>query len=81
VLVEVTQADIDAGEQEECESCPVALATRRATGWPCRVDGVTIEVFHDCRWHGHDAPAEVESFVDDFDHGDVVLPFSFHLEV
>lgn len=30
MIVKVTQEDIDSGKQQDCERCPVALATRRA---------------------------------------------------
>ena len=75
ITVNVTQEDIDEGQERECESCPIALAVRRLLN--C---GVTV---HEaiCLFgakHGVCALAdEPFAFVKAFDAGLPVKPFSF----
>ena len=90
VTVEVTQADIDTGEQKNCARCPVALAVMRA------MPGVEVEVVpgkawilppdtpEARRWYDWEPcplPDKARDFVWRFDQGWVAKPFTFDLEV
>lgn len=80
ITVSVTAEDIASGKRYDCEACPIALAVRRVIG--------PLDIFV-CREIGresigiHPVPAlpEAKAFMDAFDNGEAVAPFSFQLEV
>jgi hypothetical protein len=81
--VDVTQADIEAGETGDCSNCPVALAVRRAAVAAGLPDADWVEVCFPRIKIGHVAfsfPRGIGQFVDDFDAGESVRPFSFDLD-
>lgn len=80
IQVDVTAEDIEQGEQEECQRCPIALAVMRATGSPFAVvqeDTVTLSQERIV----HALPQKAIDFIGFFDgHGRrVVKPFSFEI--
>jgi hypothetical protein len=81
--LEVTQDDIEEGVQEDCEACPVARALYRiAQRFSPRFDAAAtaylgtlyLEVDGDC-WEA-DTPDKVCRFIQDFDAGKPVHPFT-----
>jgi hypothetical protein len=75
-LINVTQRDIDKGDPYVGDLCPVARAMCRAfkkgLGF-VNTDGDTIEI----GYNTYKAPKSVDTFVDKFDNGETVKPFSF----
>lgn len=84
--IDVTVADIEAGERHECHVCPVALAVKRVLrrGLIPSVTGGYITLFESHRYEKliHiEAPDTVGRFVIDFDKGRSVAEFSFAIEI
>jgi len=79
ITVEVTQDDIDHGERGRCQTCPIALALKRATGEAWSVtDVIVYQVGRpEYAW----LPARAEGFVHRFDDCEQVKPFTFKLKV
>jgi hypothetical protein len=90
VTVTVTQKDINIGTPLMCYLCPVALAISRAVG------GRRVRVKNPYRWGFSDGPFGdkrdnepdaralpliARTFIEAFDLGKPVGPFSFELEV
>lgn len=80
--VSVTQDDIDHGERHCCERCPVARAIRRVIG-----DMPVVEVERDNvtigplgGWTYATLPTRATKFIDRFDVGLKVAPFTFELK-
>lgn len=78
MLIEVTREDIDHGLAGSCGSCPVALAIRRRfpDGW--------VRVGIRCVYAGGRAyhlPSGAIEFIERFDGGMPVEPFSFELDI
>lgn len=80
-LITITEYDIADGVKCECTSCPVARAVKRESPFFHAVgqDGITF-------WKGSEEkefsiPDEVRTFIQDFDAGLRVLPFSFELDI
>lgn len=67
---------IDEGEQCDCAKCPVAKGIVKATGAPVRVE------YHRATIGGRlfDLPDPAVDFIDAFDSGKPVRPFSFELD-
>lgn len=80
MTIEVTQDDIDKGDEADCDKCPIALAINRATGKRWCV------VWHRC-WLDEDhspsidLPESAVDFIQDFDNDQSVKPFSFELAI
>ena len=75
VLIKVLRRDIKAGTRQSRNSCPVALAVRRARIMPKKdifVGHGTLD--YDRRWT---YPIHVEDFIGKFDFGKKVSPISF----
>jgi hypothetical protein len=82
--VEVTQADIDAGEPHACDRCPVALAVLRAMrddADEVAVAANIISCYRDNVEITFSMPRTVRVFVKAFDDGEPVSPFAFDLPV
>lgn len=78
MLVTLTQADIDHGVPGDCLKDPVALALRRLTGRPWRVEKQYC--YPDVSGHRpFTTPRVVNRFVEDFDNGKPVKPITFEL--
>jgi len=87
VVVEVTAEDIEKGEKEECERCPIACALLRSAGTArAFVDGSEMAAGD---WEGMfpeiaqrvPMPPDAAEFVADFDEGRIVEPFTFTVEL
>lgn len=83
LVIEVTAQDIALGEPTHACRCPVARAVARAIGGSIdRADaaagaGRVSTAWPDGTFAHYELPAEVDAFMDDFDHGRPVAPFSF----
>lgn len=80
--IEVKAVDIRKGEPNRASYCPVALALKRAFPGARIVDVDRTAIHVDsygkgdgCKWK--DTPARVRKFIERFDAGDLVKPFSF----
>jgi hypothetical protein len=91
ILIHVTQAHIDAGQTNDCEACPIALACLAQAALegqkPFLVhvtldEGISL-FFRGLPFLGYPCgvPDEVYQFISDFDHGVPVSPFTFTLTV
>lgn len=78
VRIEVKQRHIQDGVKGECFMCPVALAVTEITHCMTRVGTEFIKVY-DEPFQKFEMPAEVAKFIEEFDDGDSVQPFSFDL--
>lgn len=81
--IEVTRDRIDKGVMDHCRKCPVALAIMDATGIDdVSVNGetATFRKFSPDRTVSR-LPREVQEWIEAFDGGSDMLPFSFKLEV
>lgn len=91
VRINVTQEDIDMGLPCNAKSCPIALAALRCGQEQLeRVDGIsatqygiyyTAGVEHRISWQGTIVPTRAKRFIEAFDSGKPVYPFSFTLSV
>lgn len=81
--INVTQADIDAGVKQECFRCPIALAARRVFDHDVSVDDEYIIHYAstEVKADFYALPDEARQFVQHFDHGDPVTPFSFEVSL
>lgn len=78
LVIDVTAEDIEEGRRDDCEHCPIALATKRALGNGfCRVFLGVMEVITNGRGYIIRSSEEVIQFVHDFDSYNDVGPFSF----
>lgn len=84
VQVNVTQEHINKGARRTCSGCPIARALAALIGDEYRVsvNGTSFDVTRGARWHenvwafGY-LKRPVADFVEDFDEGRPVGPFSF----
>lgn len=76
--VNVTQEDIDKGKKGSCSQCPVALAGIRSVGKSFYV-GPTMFAFR-FNWIA-ELPKCVVDFIERFDSGQPVQPFTFDIEI
>lgn len=75
--VRVLKRHIEAGEPATCDRCPIALALNEATGLHWEVgEYKAIAKELSCYF---DVPVEARFFVEDFDRGETVEPFSFEM--
>lgn len=81
IRVDVTEADIRTGVKGDMCNCPIAIAIKRAIGCSgVHVDGMWIEVHEPFEsWRQYRTPDVVDAFIDRFDAGQPVAPFSFVL--
>lgn len=73
--IDVTQADIDAGERGSCESCPIALAASRVAGRRMAASHTGISHLNGLRTYM--IPSEAVRFMRHFDNEHPVSPFTF----
>ena len=74
-LIKVLERDIRNGKARHHELCPVALATRRAKIMPKRYVAVGYKWLD--RYEHWKYPDKVNTFINHFDIGVPVKPFSF----
>lgn len=75
--IEVTQKHIDEAGSD-CNSCPVALAVKEAVKHDAVEAGqftITIGSL------SHETPSRVTRFMDKYDNGESVKPFTFELPI
>jgi hypothetical protein len=79
--IEVTQEDIGNGKRKSCWGCPIALAVGRTANLSFgeRFVGSTFIEWFDGRWHRSEVPPLAAQFIEAFDAGKPVKPFSFEL--
>lgn len=78
MLIEIRQADIDQTVREDYFNCAIARAVKRDTGaedvevdsWNIVVDGMVLRT-----------PPAAEEFINAFESGEPVTPFSFDLPI
>lgn len=75
--IHVTKEDIKNGERFDCHRCPIALAATRAGLTDVDVDYLTISANQET----HTLPDNAVCFIDRFDDGESVKPFTFILDV
>jgi hypothetical protein len=75
MIISVTEDDIKMGKVGDCQFCPVALAVKRNTARPITVGSDILDVDQVSHW----LPLEVVDFIEDFDSGLLVDPFTFEL--
>lgn len=73
--VDVTQEHIDKGMRDSCLSCPIALALKKKGDRLVRVRNTVAYVAN----MPYQLPQEAIAFILDFDHGELVKPFSFEM--
>lgn len=78
-FIQVTQEDIDEGVAEQCLSCPVARAIKRALGYPVGVSSVIFEPSTDRKIC--ELPEGVVRWIMRFDEGRAVNPLNFYINV
>lgn len=79
MLVEVTQQDINKGLPKIVGACAVALAVQRAYGVPTAWIG-PLRIGTKGGENGtHDTPPSVDRWIQRFDAGERVEPFSFNI--
>lgn len=80
MTITVTQDDINTGRTKNCGWCPVALAVRRllVPGSSVSVSGTHVNISIS---KGLLLPIEAQKFIDRFDRGDPVVPFTFELHI
>jgi hypothetical protein len=79
--IAITQKHIEAGLRESFHSCAVALAMSDAGLGAPGVNAFFIEGVSNGEHLSAVTPGEVRQFVDDFDHGRPVSPFSFEVDL
>lgn len=85
MIINVTQEDIENGIRHSCFSCPIALAVKRETGCNCSVESANFHlkarIFMMGSYEAYFPGKEAEDFINNFDGGKPVKPFSFELDV
>jgi hypothetical protein len=79
--ITVTQEDIDTGERDDCNRCPIALAAGRVLGGKVIVDDdwiISRADFNDSDFYA--LTDEARQFILRFDAGEPVSPFTFEVE-
>lgn len=79
--IEVTKKDIKGGKRGDGYSCPIALAVRRTLGINIiSVDNISVDFPFEGKGFSAEIPTKVQRFIDSFDDGQDVKPFSFILK-
>jgi len=81
VLIEVTQEDIEKGQRGMFLFCPISLAMQRLGIEDPMVMGSVIHVGESEGEGFIPTPAEAKTFVEEFDRGATVEPFSFEIDL
>ena len=76
--IDVTQEDIDRGVPRTGDCCPIALALRRTTDRPWQIDRRMAMCLKRDSWMSLVfLPEQATSFINSFDLGKTVAPFTF----
>ena len=80
--INVTEEDIRMGLRYECSKCPIAIALKRAYKEErVAVSTVAFLIYHlSIPLHTLDDDSNIVSFIEDFDNGRPVKPFSFEIK-
>ena len=80
-IIKVTREDIENGEPDSSGSCPIALATRRAGVVNLNSDIYVTgdRILFSNRFAR--LPLKASLFIEEFDLGEVVMPFEFTIEI
>lgn len=84
MTIHVTQEDIDTGQRNKPWACPVALAIKRAMPTHVVEAGPEVVYLHkpgDLANTAYHTPITASFFIENFDNGAPVSPFSFDLPV
>ncbi len=84
MTIHVTQSHIDAGIKGQCTQCPIALAARVAIGQGHRIQVSFCNIIAICGGYKstlYPLPQEAQAFVEAFDAGQPVQPFSFKVDI
>lgn len=76
--ITVTAEDIAQGLRLSPSACPIAKAVYRATDWAVLVDGTNLLTGGDGTVK---LPTEAQTFINRFDNGMLVVPFSFEVNL
>lgn len=79
ILVDVTQADVDLGEPQNRDTCPVAVAMTRAIGQHVWTDGHMFQTRS--RMLKGWLPDEAVAWIIKYDAGDTMSPIQFYVEI
>ena len=75
--IRITESNIKNGIPQHCSRCPTALALRRqipGVSWVVEEDYLDLD-------DEYPTPKSVRKFIEAFDHGKPVKPFSFTIEL
>ena len=75
--ITVTKRDIRLGRKHNCEGCPIARSIRRATGDRTIQVGCDNIFLANEKYVSIPLPLKVKKFIEAFDEGEAVKPFSF----
>ncbi len=83
MIIQITQDDIKQGTVDDCDRCPIALATNRVliAGHHAKVMGSISIYNYVYRRFTCKTPNSVKQFIRSFDDEYVVEPFEFDLEI
>ncbi len=86
VVVRVEQAHIDNGEKNDCKICPIALALVAILKdeWRVNVEADTVVLLQSVEPHAFvelSLPELAVEFIEEFDRGLPVVPFTFELDI
>ncbi len=80
--IEVTTEDIAKGVREDCHGCPIALACKRLGVRDVAVEREAVVYRnYEGEWDEASMPEVGEAFIEAFDAGRDVEPFSFELDI
>lgn len=84
MIITVTKTDIKKGKKESTTCCPIALAVKRKLKKPQLIYVFRDEIRFGRQWGNNydndiDLPKSAVKFIDKFDDGEKVKPFSFTL--
>jgi hypothetical protein len=88
MVIKVTQEDIDKGNRDSLEDCPIALALVRELKLDIVGKRDVVAVYGKGRgahiWRGqqeysYKLPKNIEALIEDFDSGDKIEPFEFEM--
>lgn len=84
VRINVTKRDIELGTRNESESCPLARAIGRRVTASLSVGSASVQIGRGtnfCDWHNILLPEDAAQFIDRFDFGLNVKPFTFTFDI
>ena len=82
MIIDVTYFDINRGKRRKANTCPVALALKRTINplWRVSVIPNNVHFYHNMSEENRTLPHEATEFIEAFDAGNIVAPFSFEID-